>query len=114
MRALRKKRKPPQRGRPQPVGDNTLVAGGLAGFALAEVMKQGLHLKGGRSSWLKVTTALLGAAVVAGVTHREDPQTAAINAGAGFGLALVIHKLYRMVSVRGDDLIMDAISKRGR
>lgn len=115
MTPLRKKQKPPEKRGGRPVGDsNAVVLGGLTGFALAEVMKQGLHLKAGRSSWLKVAIAFFGSAVVAGVTHRENPQSAAIDAGAGFGLALLVHKLYRMVSARGDDLITDVISKRAR
>jgi hypothetical protein len=92
----------------------TLLLCGLVGFAVAEVTKRILRLRAGRTSWAKVGMALLGSAAVSGLIYRRDIQRVIIYAVAGLALAMLIHKLYRLVSARGDDIIVDIITKRGR
>jgi hypothetical protein len=90
----------------------TLFLCALVGFVLAEWFKRLANLKAGRHGWAKLVMALFGAALVAGLTFRRDTQDVAIYAVAGAGLAMVIHKVYRALSAKGDDLITDIIAKR--
>ena len=92
----------------------TLLLCALCGFTLAEVTKRALQLKTSQNSWAKIAVALGGSALVAGLTFRRDAQGVAIYAVAGLGLAMVVHKFYRAASARGDEVIIDIISKRGR
>jgi hypothetical protein len=87
----------------------TLVFCGLAGFFLAQLVKT--LSPGLVPQWFKMALALVGSAGVAALVFHRGPDLV-IYAVAGAGLAVLAHKLYRLLSTAGDWLIQEIIRKR--
>jgi hypothetical protein len=95
----------------------TLLLCAFVGFVLAQYVKLLFHLKSGRNWWVKMGVALAGSAGAAALIFRHSgnlAQDIAVYGLAGAGLGMLVHKIYRAVSAKGDDLITDIISKRQR
>jgi hypothetical protein len=89
-----------------------LVFCGLAGFFLAQFVKTLSPTL--VPQWFKLTLALLGSAGAAALIfgERHHGIDLVVYADAGAGLAVIAHKLYRLMSTAGDWLIQEIIRKR--
>lgn len=90
----------------------TLLLCGLGAFFLAQAVKA-MFLNPLRP-WLKLLVAFVAAAGISALWFQDRTVNLIIYSVAGAGLAVLIHRVARLLSVAGDWCIREIIRNRGR